>query len=274
MTIPRSWSAMLLQRSPAQQRAIAEPSATDGRFKAASFFAILAWLTICYSLRHSLHHYKPRNRGLFNSLAGFLRYAPRRFFLIIFLSAIKIGYDLATTWNFDISPLKFNSNPVWMYSLGYLPCLLVLLVMEIWGYIGENEDRQIIDQRREIERNTDAELGVVRKPHWWERRTDWTPRQVGGGPPTERNIIRGIEMGNLPPGRQKETETKTTTTPTTARFTDRPAAPAAAPATPSVQLQRNGSLATGWSETRTNSTTSTMGTTNAAPQRVRSMLDI
>lgn len=210
MVIPRSWTKIQYQRTPSQQAAHAEPVATDARFKAAGVFALLAWCVICFSLRHSIHYYKPRGRGCWQSFNGLLHWTPIKFALLIPLALVIVGYQLASAFVFDISPLKYNVYPAWMYGLGYGPVLLVITVFQIFGYLEPNEDRELLRQRRELGRATDAALGLSqKKPGWWSKRnadaylTDderlrALASEVGGGRPTRTNIERAIEMGHIP----------------------------------------------------------------------------
>lgn len=208
MVIPRSWTAIQYQRSPEQANALAVPSGTDARFKAGSFLALLAWCTICYSLRHSIHHYRPRNRGSWNSFRGFWQYCPWKFQLAIPLLLIHIGYAIASSFIWTISPFKFDGNPAWLYGLDIAPALLIILTFEICGFLEPNEDRALIKQRTERGRAADSALGIRHKPNWWsnlssanqyrtnEQRLRALPTEigVGGGRPAvtgsmERNQI-------------------------------------------------------------------------------------
>jgi Protein of unknown function (DUF2434) len=207
MAIPRTWTYIKLQRSKNQQESIARPAATDGRFKAAAFFALCAWLLICFSLQHSIRYYKPPNQGLWNRINSFLHYVPVRFVILIFLAAAQIAYVILSAFDFNVSLMKYDSNPAWIYGLGYLPSILVIVVMELWGYIGKNEDLQIIEQRRQRGRDADAEIGITRKPRWWQDQPNWLagvpqrardPTQdIGGGRATQRHVERGLEMGTM-----------------------------------------------------------------------------
>ncbi|KAI9816604.1 MAG: hypothetical protein M1827_001737 [Pycnora praestabilis] len=210
MTIPRSWTAIEQQHSRQQQDTKAALSGTDGRFKAGSVMAFIAWCIICYALQHSIHHYKPRNRGLWNSLNGFCRYCPMKLFLIIWIAFIRVAYGIASAFDFSISPLKYNASAGWVYGLGYGPVFLIVLILEIYGYIDQNEDLELITQRRERGRAVDAELGINKKPSWWsklhgdahldtEQRLKNLTTEIGGGRATQRNIERGIELGNMTP---------------------------------------------------------------------------
>lgn len=208
MTIPRPWTSIEYQHSPQQADALAKPSATDARFKAGGLLAFLAWCTICYSLRHSIHHYKPKNRGLWNSFRGFLRYCPFHFALAIPLLLIIVGYAIASSFVWTISPLKFDGDPGWMYGLGSTPTFLIIVIFEIRGYLDPNEDRVLIAQRVERGRENDAHLGLTKKPGWWTKLSGdrhLTPEQqlkaltteVGGGRATTRNIERAIELNEI-----------------------------------------------------------------------------
>lgn len=205
MIVPRAWTTIEYQRSAQQQTLRAKPTATDGRFKAASFFAFFAWCVICYSLRHSIHYYQPRSRGL----RGFLHRAPTKHLLLIPLSLVVVGYSIALSFDWTISPLKSDSSPGWIYGLGYGPILVIILIFEIFGYIDENEDRVLIEQRRQRGRETDAELGIVKKPGWWSKRLGGgdgsnedrlkaMTMEIGGGRATHKNVERGLELGNGP----------------------------------------------------------------------------
>ncbi|KAI9676847.1 MAG: hypothetical protein M1817_006686 [Caeruleum heppii] len=270
MVIPRSWTRVQYQRTPSQQAANAEPVATDGRFKAAGAFAFLAWCVICYNLRHSIHYYKPRSRGCWQSFNGLLHWTPTKFMVLIPLALLVVGYQLASASIFDISPLKVDVHPAWMYGLGYGPVILVIVVFQIYGYLEPNEDRELIRQRRELGRSVDADLGLNnKKPGWWSKRhadaymTDderlrALASEVGGGRPTRTNIERAIEMGHMPVHARDNDP-----------FTDNAAVEAANPPRPIIppspstneHINRPGS----WAST---------ATAQSQQPRVRSMLDV
>jgi hypothetical protein len=169
MSIPRNWTPLAYQRSEDQTLDRAKPQATDGRFKAGAFFLFLAWLVILFSLRHSIHHYKPRNRGILNSIIGGIRYTPLRFLLTIPLSLVIVGYQIAISFDFSISPLNQHGDVRYIYGLGWAPIVLIFIVQEVAGYILPNEDRELIRQRRIRGAEIDAEMGYTKKPHWWSR---------------------------------------------------------------------------------------------------------
>lgn len=214
MIIPRPWTPIQYQRSPEEANALARPSGTDARFKAGGFLALLAWCTICYSLRHSIHHYKSRNRGSWNSFRGFWRHCPWKFQLVIPLLLIKIGYAIASSFIWTISPLKFDGNPAWLYGLGIAPVLLIIMIFEICGFLEPNEDRALRKQRTELGRAADSALGIRHKPNWWsnlsgnqrwtdEQRLRALPTEIGGGRPTTRNMERNIELSYLSTEQQR-----------------------------------------------------------------------
>jgi len=209
MTIPRAWDPIEAQRSPDQTAEVAEPNATDDRFKAGAFMLFFAWLVICFSLRHSIHHYKPRNRGALNSMLGFFRYAPIKLLLTISLTFVIVAYSGALAFDFNMSPLNVEGNIPFIYGLGWAPIALIFLIYEIAGYIEPNEDKELIRQRRVRGAEIDAELGYTKKPHWWSRlhgdhnlsvqgAIAKNVREVSGMGFTEENVESGIEMGTLP----------------------------------------------------------------------------
>jgi hypothetical protein len=304
MTVPRSWNPIEEQRSPEQTAAVAKPNATDGRFKAGAFLLFCAWLVICFSLRHSLHWYKPRNRGSLNSFIGVFRYTPVKFILIIPLTLVMIAYSALAVFDFSLSPLNIHGNIAFIYGLGWTPIALIILIFEIAGYIDPNEDKELIRQRRIRGAEIDAEMGYTKKPHWWSRLHDnhnlsvqaaiaKNVREVGGGAATARGVERNIEMDILA---RKENEsksqtpeavrigasllfpTRTETTPLANPFSS----PYSDARLPGESRGRGRAGADDLSSTttrrpaeseRSNSTAS--GTTlNGPPQQIRSMLDI
>jgi hypothetical protein len=277
MAILRTWAGVELQASPDQTLQQAEPIATDGRFKAAAFFLFLAWCVIIFSLRHSIKWYRPRNRGMCNRFLGFFRYTPSKFMLVIPLALVIIGYEAATAFDFTINPMSINAGSGWIFGLGYGPPLLILFIFNVYGYIDENEDQVLLQQRRERGEAIDQELGIVKKPRWWDsfRRDFHTSEQrlrnmtteVGGGQATHQNITiqRDIEMGimPIPSGVLSEPTAAATTNP----FADEVQMGGATtvtspPAYSSHAGPAEGSL--GRSSTRD----------DAPPMKVRSMLDV
>jgi hypothetical protein len=208
MVIPRNWSPIDDQSSPQQQTALAEPMATDARFKAGSIFAALAYVVIIYDLRHILHNYKPHPPGIWKSFDNFLTHTPARLFFSIIVLGIKVAYTIASAWVWDVSVMKYNAQPAWPYGLGYGPSLLIIIILNVWGYIDRNEDLELIDQRRARGRVADAELGIVKKPAWWsrvrgdqylsdEQRLRNLTTEIGGGAPTARHLAQSVELGNM-----------------------------------------------------------------------------
>ncbi|GAP92675.1 hypothetical protein SAMD00023353_9300050 [Rosellinia necatrix] len=169
VVIPRNWGVIELQRSPEQLLAKAKPAATEARFKVAPFLLLISWLTILVSLWHSVRHYEARNRGLLNRVVGFIRYIPYRFLLMIPLSLVVIAYQALAAWEFDLSPLKKDTNLVAMYVGGYVPALLLVIILCVSGFVRPNEDKELIRQRRERGNRIDQELGITKRPAWWQR---------------------------------------------------------------------------------------------------------
>ncbi|KAF2200536.1 hypothetical protein GQ43DRAFT_456356 [Delitschia confertaspora ATCC 74209] len=208
MVIPRSWTAVEKQNTPEQKENIARPASTGSREKVGAIFAAIALFVICFSLWHSLHHYKPRTTGFWRKIDTFCHYCPTKLFLAILILAIRVGYGIASAWLWEISIFQDDVNIGYPYGLGYGTILLIIIIFEIAGFFEENEDKVIIEQRRERGIMTDRELGIVKKPHWWNR--NWADKyasddarlrnmagEVGGGRATARNIERNIELGNM-----------------------------------------------------------------------------
>lgn len=270
MTIPRPWTPIEYQRSPQQTEALAKPAATDARFKAGSLFALLAWCTICYSLRHSIQHYKPKNHGPLNSFRGFLQHCPYQFLLAIPLLLIIVSYNIASSFIWKISPLKFDGDAGWVYGLGSGPAFLIIVIFEIRGYLEPNEDRALIAQRTERGRAHDAELGLTKKPSWWsklssdrhfttEQRLKALTTEVGGAQATPRNAERMIELDELSAAHASGGLENPFRDEAAIEEPDKRPAPSIA--------DSDGSSGRAMSE-------GSLGTTASRPQQIRSMLDV
>lgn len=148
---------------------VAEPSATDIRWKVAGFFAIASWGIILYSLYHSIKHYKENSSALLDKVKIFFKHCPTKFYIYLSILHIRIIYSIASAWTWNISILKHDVSPMWPFAVGYGSVLVLLLIMNIYGYKEQNEDRILITQRMERGREHDAALGVMKKPGWWSR---------------------------------------------------------------------------------------------------------
>ncbi|KAK2035463.1 hypothetical protein LX32DRAFT_862 [Colletotrichum zoysiae] len=208
LIIPRNWGEIEKQRSPDQTAARAAPNATDARFKAATFCLVVCWLTIVASLRHSIKHYYPRNRGLVNRAVGFLRHCPPRFLVIVPLAACLVAYQGIVSWNFAYSVLNVKASLAPVYAGGYGPALLILYTQVAYGFLSPNEDKELIRQRRARGSQIDREMGYVPKPAWWRRaknddhlvgrmsmreRIAMNVRELGGGAATSRGVRQNID---------------------------------------------------------------------------------
>lgn len=296
MTIPRSWTPIQQQRSLEQQDEKAKPAATDSRFKASSILALVCLVIICYSLEHSIYRYKARPSSALGSATFYLSAAPLKFIIVIALASVRIGYGIASTFLWPISPLKYDGNAGWVFGLGYAPPLLIIIVLNIYGYIDRNEDSVLIEQRAERGRNIDEELnmGQYKKPSWWKRlRSDFNPAtgmdadsrlkamttEIGGGRATQRNIERSVEMGNMTHVKDLESDDKKPTANTTETGWDK--ADLSNPFSDHNSGQDN-LLKTQTPSTRQPSNATSLVSTSsressasqAKPQVVRSMLDV
>jgi len=209
MAIPRSWTAIRKQNSPEQTINVARPAALDGRFKACAILGLAAWAVTCFSLLHGFHHYWSN----MNLLIGHLRSRSndlQRLIGGVIAAAVAVGYSLANTWLWSISPLNANVSNSWLYGLGYGPCLFVLVIYNFFGLFSLNDDKALMMQRQSRDRRVDNSPGYERMPQglprWSKKHGDSHHRtsakdplralatNIGGGPATARNIERGVEM--------------------------------------------------------------------------------
>ncbi|KAL1956622.1 hypothetical protein VTO42DRAFT_6969 [Malbranchea cinnamomea] len=186
LTVPRSWTRVPMQSSPEQSAAKAIPTGTDARFKAASIVAIPCIIIICYCIYHNFYWYKRCPPGR-SPIIFYATSIPLKFTLAIILVTIKVAFNIAAAFVWRISPLKYDVNNGWLYGLGYTPVLVALIIFNIWGYLDQNEDRIIIQQRIARGQAADAELGIdrTRKPAWWKlMRLDF--QHISGNDPNSR----------------------------------------------------------------------------------------
>lgn len=204
MVVPRSWSFTQKQRSEEQTEAIAIPGATGPRFKVAAFCLFVAWLTIVFSLRHSINHYKDRSGGIFRRAVGFTRAIPLRFYLIIPLTLAQIAYQAFIAWVWTYSVARKDGPVAVIYGWGYGPSILIILVQVIYGFASPNEDKDLIRQRRVRGDMVDRELGIVKRPAWWRRvrgehlhtlrdKIAMNVNEIGGGRATGRRVEDAAE---------------------------------------------------------------------------------
>lgn len=218
MTIPHPWTAVEMQRSSSQAETVARPMALDGRFKAGALFAFAAWVVTCFSLSHSMRHYHYPAQALLrshqmsdNSLVALC--------LSIVVAAFAVGYAVAGTWVWSISPLNATVSPGFLFGIGYGSPLLIVLLYNIHGSITGNDDQTLLMQRDHSQHESNHELGLDRvrqKPSWWSKmygdghgntsadeRLRYFASEVGGGPATARRIGEALEMRAMRAGGER-----------------------------------------------------------------------
>lgn len=222
MVIPRNWGNIELQRTPEQTATDAAPSATDSRFKAAAFMLFACWLITAFHLRHSIKHYRERNRGLINRAVGLIKFTPYRFQLIVPIALFVVAFQALSAWVFEYGVFAMHGDYVSLFVGGYGPSILILLVQIIAGLVNPNEDKELIRQRRLRGAEQDRELGIANKPAWWRRNERETMREriarnvreVGGGRATATNIEGMIENRTREAGSTSNIEMGEITSPT------------------------------------------------------------
>lgn len=215
MVIPRSWGKIEKQHSVDQQRDVAQPAGTDVRFKAGAILACVTYFIIIFDLRHNMHYYKPSKRpGIWVGICNFCLHCPTKLFLSIMILGIRLGYNIVMAWKWELSIFKFNGNPAWFYGLGYAPTLIIIVIFNIAGYFDDNEDQELMAQRRRRNREADGHLGITKRPAWWkkgralddEARLQELMQEVGNGRPTPDRTSSTVEMKDVP--RKDSTTTK------------------------------------------------------------------
>jgi uncharacterized protein DUF2434 len=232
MSVPRSWSKITDQGGIAQQMAVAKPAATDGRFKACAIFLGIAYLIVWYCVRHNLHYYRPHRRNPLSFFTLLVRSFPPHLTLALVVVGVYIGYIAASAWLFNISIIKYDVAVVWPFALGYTPCILLLIIFNVAGYLEPNEDKALIQQRVERGRAADAEIGITKKPSWWSKargdhhlddlqrlRGMVADTNINSNEAADDNRVSGeaVEMANLPASRDARSTANAFDTPSTLR---------------------------------------------------------
>ncbi|RAH46773.1 uncharacterized protein BO95DRAFT_441979 [Aspergillus brunneoviolaceus CBS 621.78] len=206
LTVPRSWGPIERQRSLEQQMADAKPAATDIRWRIASFLAMGGVLVICYSLEHSLYRYRIRPTSTWGQLMFYLNAAPSQFLVALVLLGFKVGYAIASAYDWTVSPLRYGVSGGWIYGLGYTPPLLLIILFNICGHCELNDDQALIARRGDLDSAIADDMGVgQRKPSWWTKGRSFVReiRRQSTQKDTDE-MDRYVEMGIIHPEEQQQ----------------------------------------------------------------------
>ncbi|RAH81408.1 hypothetical protein BO86DRAFT_410235 [Aspergillus japonicus CBS 114.51] len=206
LTVPRSWGPIEMQRSLEQEMADAKPAATDIRWRIASFLAMGGVLVICYSLEHSLYRYRIRPTSTWGQLMFYLNAAPSQFLVALVLLGFKVGYAIASAYDWTVSPLRYGVSGGWIYGLGYTPPLLLIVLFNICGHCELNDDQAIIARRGDLDNALADDMGVgQRKPSWWTKGRSFVReiRRQSTQKDTDE-MDRYVEMGIINPEEQQQ----------------------------------------------------------------------
>ncbi|KAH0845412.1 hypothetical protein FOPE_11799 [Fonsecaea pedrosoi] len=150
--VPRSWSFAQKQRSPTQTQGLARPVALDARFKSASVLATVCLGLIVFRLGYGSRTYRAN--------------IPTTLLLTIICLGLRVAYVLAGSWVWGLSPFRRDLSGGVLYGLGYAPALLILVLLNIHGYMNENEDKVLIALRASrVANRQPGGLGPRATPH-------------------------------------------------------------------------------------------------------------
>ncbi|OAL31051.1 hypothetical protein AYO20_08472 [Fonsecaea nubica] len=162
--VPRSWSFAQKQRSPTQTQGLARPVALDARFKSASVLATVCLGLIVFRLGYGSRAYRAK--------------IPTTLLLTIICLGLRVAYVLAGSWVWELSPFRRDLSVGLLYGLGYAPALLILVLLNIHGYMNENEDKVLIALRASRGEELGDGLALAAQSHqphsrkppaWWFR---------------------------------------------------------------------------------------------------------
>ena len=107
LSVLRTWT-------PITKQHIYTHTATDDRFQASTIFSVLALITILFSALVSRHYYRQE--------------VPWKIYIAPFFLFVRITYGIACAFGqWEVNPLNVNANPGWIYGLGYMPMIVVLI---------------------------------------------------------------------------------------------------------------------------------------------------
>ncbi|KAF3926716.1 hypothetical protein ABW21_db0204815 [Orbilia brochopaga] len=124
---------------------------TDARFKAASIFSFLAWVVIVVALVISQHYYRPYK-------------FPWKIPVVLVLTLVRIGFNIASAFDYSISQLRWQASPGYIYGLGFLPIIIALVVILRSGWKEPNEDQELLRLRSARNTSLDQEMMAVQPP--------------------------------------------------------------------------------------------------------------
>ncbi len=139
----RPWDKIQMQHDADQTRLNAQPVATNALSKIAAFVLLASWLTTDFTLYYYVKTYRPRSGSMSARASGLFPSIPLKFVISLALSLIMIGYDAASSFDFSMSPLNYQTNLKMMYGLGWVPIALIIITYEVAGLIEPNEDQEL-----------------------------------------------------------------------------------------------------------------------------------
>ncbi|KAK5049491.1 hypothetical protein LTR84_004420 [Exophiala bonariae] len=196
LVIPRGWTFVQKQRSIEQTSSSAIPAALDGRFKAGSILAVMCLGFTVFRLAYSSRVYNVRIPGVLLQ--------------VVLLVAIRLAYMFAGSWVWQISPYRLDVNIGWLYGLGYSPILLILCLLNLRGYMNENEEKVLIAQR--ASRGDEGGIPLESRSHdyarrgaggaspssWWSRSGGTIPHRGQSSKKSISPAVKDFSTGNIP----------------------------------------------------------------------------
>ena len=122
----RDWDTVQMQRSPEQALYVAEPAMSDAKVKAGAVLSCCALLITVFRLFRSHIRYR-----MTSSIP---------LIVALWLTCIEAGYLAAAPWRWNISPYNIDVHEGILYSLGYAPALLTLLILNFTAYRANLDD--------------------------------------------------------------------------------------------------------------------------------------
>ncbi|EPS40326.1 hypothetical protein H072_5878 [Dactylellina haptotyla CBS 200.50] len=136
---------------------------TDARFQASSILSFLAWMVIVVAHLIARHYYQPQK-------------FPWKIPATILLILIRIAFNIGSAFEYSFSQLRWQATPAYIYCLGFLPVILVILVIIYSGLREPNEDQELLRFRNARNAILDQEMLAIKSPE--KRKSTGKPRTI------------------------------------------------------------------------------------------------
>lgn len=124
------------------------PDAMDSRFRAGAFIGIVALAHIPAMFIMTVLSWRPRLKSA--EVAAIL--------LCLAFCIIRVAYQIAQFWDYSINSLNPDARIAVTVPVGWLPVLMVLIIVNVKGLLVPNEDEFLVNRRKQREKEFRANM--------------------------------------------------------------------------------------------------------------------